>query len=283
MIAWGSQVPITYALLARWDPLTLSVLRYALAVPVILLVLWLREGWRAPPRALWQPLALLGGIGMAGPNILYTMGLAHADPVTAIVIQSASPVTATLIAWLVFRVRPERGLGLALGLAVAGGVLARLWGSAGIVRSGAQGGELLLVMSSACWAWYSLGCQRWLPGQSQLWITAGTVAPATASVGFVYLIARASGIAQAPDPVPALDALALAWMAISSTCMGVLFWNAGVSRLGLPVSALYLNLIPVVAILVAAASGVVPRWPQIAGGLLVLAGVAQAQLRRRAG
>jgi drug/metabolite transporter (DMT)-like permease len=235
MIAWGSQVPITYALLARWDPLTLSVLRYALAVPVILLVLWLREGWRAPPRALWQPLALLGGIGMA------------------------------------------------LGLAVAGGVLARLWGSAGIVRSGAQGGELLLVMSSACWAWYSLGCQRWLPGQSQLWITAGTVAPATASVGFVYLIARASGIAQAPDPVPALDALALAWMAISSTCMGVLFWNAGVSRLGLPVSALYLNLIPVVAILVAAASGVVPRWPQIAGGLLVLAGVAQAQLRRRAG
>ena len=60
---------------------------------------------------------------------------------------------------------------------------------------------------------------------------------------------------------------------------GVFLWNFGVKRVGVVVASLYLNLVPVVAIGVFAFSGIIPTWPQIVGGLLVIAGVLLSELQ----
>ena len=281
MLVWGSQLPSLYVLLERWDAVTLSVFRYVIAVPVMVGLLWLREGLPPmPPRALWTRLAVLGTVGIGGINLFYTVGLAYSDPVTAIVIQSASPVVVTGVAWAWLRVPPGRGIGLALALAVAGGLLVRFSESGVRFRPDLRGGELLLVVGSACWAWYSLACQRWLAGMSQLRITAVTFLPGALFLVGVYAVTVALGLTRTSTVMLGADLALMAWVAVSATCVGVLLWHRGVSRLGLPTCALYLNTVPVVSVLIALAFGVVPTWLQILGGLLVLAGVAQAQLRR---
>ena len=65
----------------------------------------------------------------------------------------------------------------------------------------------------------------------------------------------------------------------ASTCLGVFLWHSGVSRLGLPTASLYLNLNPVIGILVMAMLGFLPTWGQVAGAALVVSAVGISQLR----
>jgi drug/metabolite transporter (DMT)-like permease len=174
-------------------------------------------------------------------------------------------------------------MGVALALAVAGGLLVRLSAGGAGLAAGFRGGEILLLLGSGCWAWYSLACQRWLPGYSQLRITAITFLPGAAFLALLDGAAAAAGLTRASSAMLLTDALLVAWMAVSAGCLGVVFWHFGVSRLGLPMAALYLNGAPVVSLLLAIAFGVVPTWLQLVGALLVVAGVLQAQLRRLTG
>lgn len=281
VVVWGAQLPIVYLLLERWDAVTLAAARYVMAVPLMLGLLWLREGWpREGPGAPWGRLVLLGIVGIGAISLFHTAGLAYSDPVTAIVVQSASPVVFTGVAWVWLRIRPGPGMGVALALAVAGALLVRLSGGGAGLAVGIRGGEILLLLGSGCWAWYSLACQRWLPGYSQLRITAITFLPGAAFLGVLYAVTAGAGLTRASDAMLLADALLVVWMAVSATCLGVLLWHFGVSRLGLPMAALYLNGVPVVSLLLTIAFGVVPTWLQLLGALLVVAGVLQAQLRR---
>jgi drug/metabolite transporter (DMT)-like permease len=63
--------------------------------------------------------------------------------------------------------------------------------------------------------------------------------------------------------------------------MATLLWNYGVSRLGVTVATLQLNLEPVFAVLVGVALGAAAGWLQILGGLVVLAGVIWVQMAPR--
>ena len=57
-------------------------------------------------------------------------------------------------------------------------------------------------------------------------------------------------------------------------------YSIGVYRLGPVIAALFMNLMPISAILITAALGVLPSWQQIIGGIVVLVGIMLAQLRR---
>jgi drug/metabolite transporter (DMT)-like permease len=61
--------------------------------------------------------------------------------------------------------------------------------------------------------------------------------------------------------------------------MGNLLWHNGVRKLGPVIAALFLNLMPVSAVLITAAFGVEPSIQQLAGGAVVLVGIMLAQLR----
>jgi drug/metabolite transporter (DMT)-like permease len=71
------------------------------------------------------------------------------------------------------------------------------------------------------------------------------------------------------------------WMTIGPVILGFFLWHYAVRKLGFVVASLFLNLTPVVAILITAlAFAVYPTPQQLVGGALVLVGVLQSQLRR---
>lgn len=293
-LVWGTPIPLFDWLLQRWDPVMLAWLRYTLALPVLFAVLLLLEGRSIrreglkPPDVGWGRLFLLGGFGVGGFAVFFTLGLSFSDPVMAAVLSTASPICAVLVGFLCWRERIGGGLWLGILLTVAGAGLASVEIEGGFaLRFGI--GEALILLSLLCWAWYSASLPRWCPSASQLRATTVTLLPSALVMGVAWAGLASLGLAawRPVAPLP-LDLPLLLWVAGSGVALGTLCWNLGVRRLGPVTAALYLNLIPVIAVLTALALGTVPRLEQLLGGGLVMTGVLFVQLsnlhraRRRA-
>jgi drug/metabolite transporter (DMT)-like permease len=289
VFSWGSQIPVLTELFERWDPYLLAAIRYVLAVPVLLAILAIVEPGRAMLRPLVEGRLWLLGLALGLFVPLYTVGIAHADPNTAAILGSTGPAVAAVVAWACFRLPFDRSMVPAIGLAMAGGILATYDPGAAGGAFDLRGGEALIVLATACWAWYSYAAQRWYAHWSQLRISCLTMVPGTV---VSVVICLAAGLAEAAvlpaAPISALDAGLIAWMTVMAVIAGLLGWNYGVRHLGVVVASLFLNFVPVFAILITTLMGEPPTTMQLLGGALVLAGVLQSQLRhliwrRRAG
>lgn len=287
ILVWGTPIPFLDDLLDRWDPIGMAMLRYLIALPVLAVLLLatqpqlLHTRRILPETTTWPQIWALSVIGVVGFAVFFLLGLAHSDPVTIAIMAAMSPVIAAVIGWLCYRERPASGIGLALVLAVLGGLMTRVDFAGGGLAVEFQGGEPMMLAAIICWAWYSITAQRWMPGASQLHITTVSVIPATLVLAAGYwALRRLDWVERFPVDPTTQDMALIAWIAVSSIVIGVVAWNYGVKRLGVVVASMYLNFIPVVAVITAAIIGFEPRIEQLAGGLLVLAGVAQAQYRR---
>lgn len=280
--AWGSVIPSFNLLLQVWDPYFLSAIRYVLGAPVFLLLLAVFEPGPLVPAGIRQwKLWVLGAVGVGLFAPAFTLGIAYAHPIVAAVVSAASPITAALVGRLFFAIPLDRSVLPAVALAVAGGALA-LWTPEALEGEFAiRGGEFLMIGATACWAWYSIAAQRWLHGLSQLRITGLTLAPGAVVITAVYLAFGAAGLADLPPAPPRdlADAGLLGWVVVMVVVLGVFLWHYGVRHVGVVVASLYMNLVPVVAVVITALMGTPPSWNQIAGGLLVVLGVAYIQLR----
>jgi drug/metabolite transporter (DMT)-like permease len=278
---WGAQIPVLNELLARWDPYFLGAARYALAVPPLLAILAVVEPSAAILRPLRDGRIWLLGLALGAFVPLYTLGVAHADPNTAAIVGSTGPAVAAIVGCACFRLPFDRSMVPAILLAMAGGVLATYDPGAAGGAFDLRGGELLILLASACWAWYSLASQRWLAQWSQLRVSCITMVPGTVVSVVIYLAAALTGSADLPPPAPTgpLDIGFFAWMTIMAVIAGLLGWNYGVRQLGVVVASLFLNFVPVFTILITTLQGRPPTTMQLLGGALVLAGVLQSQLR----
>jgi drug/metabolite transporter (DMT)-like permease len=278
---WGAQIPVLNELLARWDPYFLGAARYALAVPPLLAILAVVEPSGAILRPLRDGRIWLLGLALGAFVPLYTLGVAHADPNTAAIVGSTGPAVAAVVGWGCFGLPFDRSMVPAIVLAMAGGVLATYDPGAAGGAFDLRGGELLILLASACWAWYSLAAQRWLAQWSQLRISCVTMVPGTVVSVVVYLAAALVGSADLPPAAPTgvLDIGFFAWMTFMAVIAGLLGWNYGVRQLGVVVASLFLNFVPAFTILITTLEGRPPTTMQLLGGALVLAGVLQSQLR----
>lgn len=283
VLLWGSMLPVLDQLLRQYDPFTLNVARYVLAIPLSLGMLRLAEAGPLLPRGVSIPRIMGLGGGIAGFVTLFNFGILYSDTVTAVAIMAAGPVVANLVARFGFGEVPVPGIAPALAISFAGGSLAMLDLSKGGLSIGFGGGEPLLVAATGCWAWYSLAAQRWMRGMSQMRITGLTVPAAGIWVFAAYLVLAATGHTHLPPTIPGLREIGLvAWSALGGASIAVFLWNYGVRHVGIQVSAMFMNLTPIVGVLVAVWFGAVPRLEQLFGGALIVGAVIWVQTRRKA-
>lgn len=282
MFAWATQIPALGVLAQNWDPYFLGMVRYAGALPILYAILKLREPGPVLPVGLprWR-LWLLGtaGIGLFAP--IYTLAIAHSNLVVAAIVASTAPAVAAVVARLFFAQPLDRRMIPAIALAVVGCAIATWDPNNAEDPFDLEGGEPLFLVASALWSWYSLAAQRWMLGHSQLRITVATLVPGTLVAFAVFLVAGLLGQADLqPNGLRnGLDLALQIWVSLGAVVLGMVFWNYGVQKLGVVVASLFLNVIPVLTILVLAIMGTPPAWTQVLGGVLVIAGLLQAQLR----
>ena len=104
------------AVMGHLNPAALIGLRTLLTAPILLLLF--RP--RLPPRAEWAPLALLGFLGVAANQMLFTEGLKRCGPINASVLTLLIPALTVLIARVAGREFPSARRLLGVFVALAG-------------------------------------------------------------------------------------------------------------------------------------------------------------------
>ncbi|MEM9781397.1 MAG: DMT family transporter [Pseudomonadota bacterium] len=306
---WSFQAPALHVLGERWDPATLNVLRYLLAAAAFGAIAALSHRATAadhtaanrtaanrtaadqttanrmatataarPSVPMTRGFAL--GLLFACFGLLYATGAVIGNPVVSATAAAVMPITASLVTWAVTGKAPERALLLALVLVVPGAILAT-------PAAGGQGGDrpvlglALVMVAQVCWSLYSLSVPRWLPDTSSIVRTRISILWALPLHAVVFVGAWTLGFGRADPSQPAFDATIATIAALGPLVLGLILWNLSIARLGLPICALFLNLVPVVGTLIAWGFGTVPSLTQVLGVALVIAGMSMAQYRRR--
>lgn len=277
VILWGLAPVATRAAVARLAPLPLLVLR--LTAASLVLLPWAVPVFRQLTLRPAGRLLAAGFLGLVGYTLPVTAGLQWLPASTAGLLLATEPIWVMALS-LIFLA--ERGGARAwAGSAVALGGVAVLAGpgaltGAGSYRALASAG--LVLAGTLSFAAYTIV----LRPLSQAY---GAI-PATAAstvVGTVPYLAFAGTLSQPPlAQLPPLVWGELAFLAFGSSVAGMLLWNRAVLSSGTTRVSMLLYLEPVVSVLGAVAFlGEHVTVVTIAGGLLILAGVAVASLGPR--
>jgi drug/metabolite transporter (DMT)-like permease len=243
-----------------------QALRYALGA--LLLVAIARGRVRWPTRRELVRLALLAATGLAAFNLLVLAAEDSMDPGSVGVVVATVPVLLAIAGPLQAGTRPQPRV-IAAGAIVAAGAAA-VQGLGGDVTSA---GLAAALGALACEAAFSLLAAPLLVRLGPVSVSAWAVGLAVPMLAIPALVAH--GPAQA-FPMPTLGEVAgLVWLAAVVTALAFVLWYSAVRALGVERAGLFAGVLPVAALLCAAALGDSQLTAgRIAGVLAVAAGIA---------
>ncbi len=286
---WGGTFVAGKWAVREAPPLFVAFLRFAIATVVLFaLMAWKGKRAGAPLSAFtpkggaqWAGVFSLGATGVFLYNCLFLTGLSFTTATNGSLIVALNPLlTAVLSAlWLKERIRTVQVGGLLLAL---GGVTMVVTdGSAEVLRRlSFNHGDLLLLGAPVAWALYTI------LGKKVLAFLPPLTATAYASLfgALLLLPAAALGGAHLSD---AARLTAYGWasvlqLALLGTVVGFVWWYDGVAELGAARAAVFVNLVPLFGVLLAALILSEPLGTtKVAGGILVVAGVYAGSLGKR--
>jgi drug/metabolite transporter (DMT)-like permease len=279
--SWGANLPVTKVMLRHFDLIPMAAVRTLAATVSLALLLWVVEGRRALKIDLAAIRFFLLGLMMASFFVVYTVGIYYSNPISAATAQVAGPLVSAVTVRIVTGSRFDPGFGVALGLTLLGG---GILSASSLVGSGSVtlgGGEVVVLLSNALWALYSIKAQAWFDRASQLH---RAYVASLSSMGWLIacsLVMIVFELARSPFGVSnAWTWAQLLVVAVLASGIGGYFWNIGASRLGVAVASLWVNLVPFFAVLWAMIYGFIPNAYQIVGGLVALSGVVYMQGRK---
>ncbi len=275
---WGGNFTLAGPVLADIPPLWAAALRFTLGTILMLaLVAWRGEALIAPLRRHAKAYALLGTVGIGGFNLLFFFALQTTSAVNGALIMATNPLVTTLLAAVVLGESVSRRQLAALPLALIGVVVVISGGDLQrLLHLQVARGDLLMLGADVTWACYNILVRRYLPSGSAV---ANTTLVMAAGMLLLLAVAAVSGEIV---HIPTVKAgMSLAAMAVGGTVLAYLFWNMGIARLGAGRTSLFLNLVPVFAMLVDSLLGTLPSDIQLIGGLMVIAAVTVAMLPSR--
>lgn len=270
-LIWGINFSVVKYGTRLVSPLAFNGLRVAIAAVVLVAVaLVAREGW--PDRRTTWALLGLGVIGNGLYQIFFIEGVARTQAGAASLVLAASPAFIALIGWTrgVERAGPRRIVGIALSL---GGMALVIFGTSSSTPGAPATllGNMLVLAGCLCWSLFTVFLKPYTERVSGAQISALTMVG-----GAVPLLVVSAGALGSTswDSLPLAGWGAVFYSGILALVVAYFCWYHGVRVLGPTRTAMYGNLQPVIALLVAWATlGEVPTIPQILGAAAILAGL----------
>ncbi len=252
------------------DPATIVWLRMGMAA--VLLAPWvLRDASRGvlPKGPSQFGLVLVSGVFLAGHFLLWTASLKYTSIAASVFLVSLHPVLVTPLGKRLLGERVSRRMLAGGGLAIIG-MLVTCVGDLR-VGGGAFGGDLLALAGGLCLAGYLLIGRS---VRSNLGVAGYSAIVYAVVCAIAALTAAAGGVAHLPSPRVALACFGLA---VVCTIGGHTVYNWALRHVPvLLVSVSFLGEPPLAAVLALLILASVPSLATIAGGVLILAGLALA-------
>jgi len=237
---WGSSFVFIKLGLEEIAPLTLALLRFAIATPFLLIIVGLTSGFEGLFRG-WKHMLILGLTGVTAYHAFQNIGMTMTSASESSIIIASNPILIALCSWYFLKEKISR-----IG---AAGIMLAFFGVFTIVaRSGlslgfsSMLGNLLCLGSVFSWTAYSVYGKQKLKETS-----ANEIAAYSSLFGAILLAPPAlilEGLKLPTSTVPWVSLLALGFL-----CSGIayLFWYKALEDLPASEAGSYLFLIPVIA------------------------------------
>ncbi len=277
VLIWGVNFSLVKVGLLELSPAAFNALRFPLA-SATLFVLLRRQGPIPLPqgRDRWTVLGL-GVVGNTIYQLLFINGMEYAHAGIASLLLSGTPVMTALLSAAAGHERVGVRVWVAVVATFGGMVLVVLGGPAVTAGGTPLWADLLMVGASAAWATYTVGSHRLVARYGAMAFTAWTLWCGTVGV---IVVAGVSLVRLDPGALSLRTWLAVSYSGIFSLGVAYILWYYGVRHVGNTRTAVFNNLVPVVALAVAWVwLRDVPTVLQLAGAAVIMAGVSLSRHR----
>jgi drug/metabolite transporter (DMT)-like permease len=277
---WSSNFIAGRALRGAIDPFTLNFLRWAIALACLAPFAWPRSPavWQALRRE-WRLVAALGLTGIACFHTMSYYALQATTAASALLVLSLAPVATMIGAALIERKRPGPRQVAGMLVSVLGAAVLVTRGVPGLPAGGFNTGDLVMLVGTLVWASYSLLLRRRPPAIPPITLLAASAAAALLMMAPFVVLTGTTRLDTLARPEVLLPLL---YVAVFASAIGFQLWSYGVASLGPARAGQFVHLMPVFGpVLSFLLLGEAPIAAQIAGGALVLAGIAVAEWRSR--
>jgi len=297
-LIWGTNYALVKSAFREIDPQAFNALRLVLASVVMAATSHIaRSGASArirPParplddshgifhtpasvtRGEWLRLAWLGLVGHCLYQYLFIGGLARTSVANGALLVSSTPIVITVLSTVIGHERPSLLHWAGTLLSLAGIYI--VVGHGAHVTAASMRGDVMLMGAVLCWALYTMGARSLMVRHSPVGVTALSMLLGT----MMYLPVAAPNLVRLEwGAVTALTWMKLVYSAVFSICVAYTIWYAAVRAMGSVRTAVYSNLMPIVAMLTGWIWLHEPMDAvKLTGAAAVLAGVALARVRR---
>ena len=280
---WSFNWVVGRAMVGQVSPLTLTFLRWCVAVAVMMPFAWplIREH-RAQLQRHWKLIVRLGFWGTGLHNLFAYVGLQYTTATNGVILNSSIPILIILLGWLIYRETITRLQTLGVAISLAGILVIISRGDPAVLASFEMNqGDLIVLFGMVFWAAYTVFLRMkpaGLPGLTML-ACCGVVG---VTLLFPLMLFELLFVGGRVEFTPATVA-AMLYVGIFPSFVGYVFWNRGVQEVGPNVAGIFVHLMP--------AFGAILAWLFLderiylfhgAGITLILAGIALTARGHRA-
>lgn len=270
-IIWGSNFTAIKYSLEDLLPLSFNALRFTIAsIAMLLMALASRTNFKVAPGD-GKKLLALGLLGNTFYQSLFISGMSYTRAGNAALLLATTPLFTAILGRMrkheYFTVRGVVGLLLAF----AGIILIVISGRGEVSLRETVMGDCLLIGSTICWSLYTVGSNRLVHAYGSM---KATTIMMTSGTPVLLLVCAPSLLKQDWSRVRPLAWAGLIYSGLFAIALAYLIWNYGVRKIGSTRTAIYSNITPIVALLVAwLAIGETPNAGQVAGAVVIFAGI----------
>jgi drug/metabolite transporter (DMT)-like permease len=250
MLFWGGTFIAGRSLAATVHPFAAAFLRFAIAAMVLLFVLYRKNGYfPGVSKRTFLLILCLSLTGVFSYNLFFFWGLKMIDASRASVIIANNPVFIALFASLFFRERLGWVKSFGVPISVAGAVIAISQGDiVGLFSGGLGIGDLMILGCVLSWVSFSLIGKLVIASIPPL-----VAITYSSTIGALFLLvpAIAANLFQSVGTYRPVDWFWLVFLGAFGTALGFVWYYEGIERIGATRAGLFINLVPISAIIMA--------------------------------
>lgn len=267
-LLWGGNFVVAKTLVAHASPMTLTLVRWLIAVIVLLPLVWWKEKKLVPAKAALVPLFLMGITGVALFNIFQFLALERTTSTNAGLISTMNTMSIALFSFAFLKEKINGLQLLAMVLSLIGVFLVLSKGDWQLLwHFQLNTGDLWMVAAVCVWGLYSV-CSKWA-----MQTTSPLMATLYAGLFGVLILVPFTITDFTFSEIDSSFILSLLYTGVISTVVCMVFWNIGVQQLGATTSGIFLNFNPIfTALLAFLFIGEQLSWLQGIGGIIVILG-----------
>jgi drug/metabolite transporter (DMT)-like permease len=267
-LLWGGSFVVGKFLVDHASSMTLTNLRWIIAIICLFPIVWIQEKRILPPKRAVVPLVLMGLTGVVLFNIFLFFALDRTAAMNIGLLSTLNPVSIAIFSFLLVgeKIRPFQIVAMLISFLGVLIVLSRgEWER--LLALQFNVGDLWMLAAVATWGLYSVFAKWAMKEVSPMMSTLYS------GIFGVLILLPFNLSSFTITNVDAPFVWSILYVGVLATVVSMVFWNVGVQKMGGTAAGMFLNFNPIfTAILAFLLLGERMTWSQLVGSIVVILG-----------